>query len=607
MLEKFLRFRYSIRSKIVIMVSFLLIFVSVVIGLSSYEIAKTELEDQGKIILENTVNMILMLIDTKNDEVERGIISLDEAQEQVKTYILGKAEETGNSVEIVYNQAGDKHTIKEIKRSINSDINLGENGYPIIYSTEGLEIAHPSREGTNIWNLKEYGKADGKYFAQEQINAAKQEGGGFVSYKGKYPNSDELGQKISFQKLDPNWNWVVVAGTYESDFHQEAFHILLFSALFGLIALMIGIFITLFEVNRIVGPIQTMVDTADELANGDFRDKKRKIKNKDEIGKLAKSFMYLRENVHAILQSIYESADRLMAASEELTASAEQSSQASTQVVNAVNEVAVAADKQLDLAENAESVVGQISKSINLVLSNAKDVSDSAKKTADVANEGEVAIEKVVSQMEIIADRTNDTAIVINELEGKSTKIGEIVDVISAISEQTNLLSLNAAIEASKAGESGKGFSVVAEEVRKLAEQSQNAANQITIMIQEVQEKMDSAVTFMNDGKKEVEEGARVVSIAGKSFDEILSMIKNVTVKVKDIYLRVEQIDSQTGNVVMAVENINNESKKTSGEAQTISAATQEQSASSEEIAAASENLAQMAVELQQILKKFQV
>ncbi|OYP11277.1 hypothetical protein CG709_08875, partial [Lachnotalea glycerini] len=464
MLKKFLGIRYSIKSKIILMVSVLLLLVSLVIGFSSYTIAKSELEDQGKIILENTVNMILMLIDAKNEEVERGSITLEEAQEQVKTYILGKAEETGNSIEVVYNQAGDTQTIKEIKRAINADINLGDNGYPIIYSTEGMEIAHPSLEGTNIWNLREKGKENGVYIVQEQINAAMQDGGGFTSYSWTYPNSDKIGEKITFQKIDPDWNWVVVAGTYMTDFNKGANHILVYSAIVAAISLAAGFVITLLVVNKIVGPIQFMVEMANELSNGDFREKERKIKNKDEIGKLANSLVNLRANIHGILQSIYASADKLLSSSEELTASAEQSAQASTQAVNAVSEVAIAAENQLNLADNAENVVNQISSSIHSVLENAKEVSSSAEKTAEAANEGEVAIEKVVSQMEIIADKTNATAEVMNELEDKSIHIGEIVDVIAGIAEQTNLLSLNAAIEAARAGESGKGFSVVADE-----------------------------------------------------------------------------------------------------------------------------------------------
>ncbi|MFA9465136.1 MAG: methyl-accepting chemotaxis protein [Velocimicrobium sp.] len=597
----------SIRGKIILMVSLLLLFVSLTIGISSYYIAKVQLEDQGKIILKNTVNMILMLIDSKNEEVERGGITLEEAQEEVKTYILGKAEETGNSIEVAYNQAGDKHTIQEITRSRNADIYLGDNGYPIVYSQDGLEVAHPSLEGTNIWDLQEKGKKNGKLVVQEQIKAGLQEGGGFATYAWTYPNSEKIGEKITFQREDPNWGWIVVAGTYMSDFNEGANTILKYSALVTVISLIIGIIIALFVVGKIVNPILVMVGIADEMSNGDFRKKEKKVKNKDEIGKLENSFLHLRDSVSGILQAINESANKLSASSEELSASSEQSAQASEQVVNAVTEVALSTERQMVLSQKADQVVNQISESVGAVSLNVKEVSEFAEKTASTANQGGIVINKVISQMEIIAEKTNATAGVIDELEEKSIQIGKIIDVISGISEQTNLLALNAAIEAARAGESGKGFSVVAEEVRKLAEQSQSAASQIETLIAEIQSKMENAVSYMNDGKKEVKEGANIVVVAGNSFEEILEMIHNVTSKIQEIYTGVESITGQSKDVVNAVRDISEESVKNTEESQTISAATQEQSASSEEIAAASENLAQMAIELQEALNRFQI
>ncbi len=607
MKSKVFRFRYSIRKKIVLIICLLLICAISSIGLISYTIAKRQLEDQGKVILQNSVNMILMLIDAKNAEVEAGAITLEEAQEDVKTYILGKAEMTGESIEVVSNQAGDKKTIDQIKRPINKDIYLGENGYPIIYSQDGMEIAHPSLEGTNIWNIQEKGTKNGKYLAQEQIQAAMQEDGGYVTYYWTYPNSEKIGEKITYQKMDPNWNWIVIAGTYMSDFNKGANVILRYVMIGAILSIAIGSIIAFIAMNKIVGPILLMADTANELSAGDFRRRDINIKNVDEIGKMADALVQLRDNVSNMLQAIYESANRLSSSSEELTASAEQSAQASGQVAYAVSEVAMAAERQLQLAEDAEQEVMQISESMNLVLDNAKMASHSAEKTAATAGEGGMAIEKVVTQMKVIAEKTNQTADVINDLEERSNQIGEIVTVISNIAEQTNLLALNAAIEAARAGESGRGFSVVAEEVRKLAEQSQGAANKITTLISEIQVKMESAVTFMGDGKKEVEEGANVVSDAGRSFEDILRMIQTVTDKIQEIHGEVEVVTKQTDTVVNVVLNMNDESKKTVGESQTISAATEQQSASSEEIAAASENLSQMATELQEALSQFQI
>ena len=378
--------------------------------------------------------------------------------------------------------------------------------------------------------------------------------------------------------------------------------ILLASVVLGLL---LGWLIT----KRITSRLNAVVKFVGILSNGDFSIEahQESLLDKSEFGTVARAVNEMKNNIKNLIKHLSNTSEQLAASSEELTASAEQSAQASNQVAGSVTEVAQGSEKQLHLADNANNVVKQISYAISQVASNTEIVSNSAEKTASTANNGEEAIKQAVTQMNIIEQKTNDTAKVIGELEEKSKQIGQIVDVISSISGQTNLLALNAAIEAARAGEAGRGFAVVAEEVRKLAEQSQSAASQITELISEVQSQTNNAVTFMNDGKKEVDAGSEVVSVAGQSFGEILTMVRDMTNQIHEISAAIEEITSGTQDVVNAVQEIDNESKKSSEQTQTISAATEEQSASVEEIASASQHLAKMAEELQQAIRKFKI
>ena len=376
-----------------------------------------------------------------------------------------------------------------------------------------------------------------------------------------------------------------------------------------LASVILGISLGLLIIKQITSRLRDVVNFVEILSSGDFSKdvSQASLHDKSELGTVSRAIDAMKNNIRGLIKQMSTTSEQMAASSEELTASAEQSAQASNQVAGSVTEVAHGTENQLHLTNNANQVVQQISNAITQVASNTEIVSTSAQKTATTANNGEEAIKQAVNQMNIIEQKTNDTAKVIGELEDKSKQIGQIVDVISAISGQTNLLALNAAIEAARAGEAGRGFAVVAEEVRKLAEQSQDAASRITDLIQEVQMKTDSAVTFMDDGKKEVDNGTKVVSAAGQSFEEILMMVRAMTQQIHEISAAIQEITSSTQNVVNAVQQIDNESKKTSEQTQTISAATEEQSASVEEIASASQHLAKMAEDLQQAIRKFKI
>lgn len=376
-----------------------------------------------------------------------------------------------------------------------------------------------------------------------------------------------------------------------------------------LCSIFLGLILGIVIAKRIAMRLKQAVAFLEEISQGDFsRDVPAdSLADKSEFGVLSAAVDRMNKNIRTLIKKLGQASEQLAASSEELTANAEQSAQASNQVAGAVTAVAQGSEQQLHLANEANTAVENIAKAISQVSENTLVVSTSSEKTAETANKGGEAIRKAVQQMSIIEEKTKSTSDVIGELEAKSKQIGQIVEVIASIASQTNLLALNAAIEAARAGEAGRGFAVVAEEVRKLAEQSQEAAKQITGLIHEVQEKTNNAVTYMGDSQNEVNRGAEVVKAAGDNFSAILLMVSEMTKEIHEISASLQEVTSGTQHVVASVENIDKESQKTSEQTQNISAATEEQSATIEEIASASEHLAQMAEELQQSIRKFKV
>lgn len=375
----------------------------------------------------------------------------------------------------------------------------------------------------------------------------------------------------------------------------------------NVIVFAIAIAISLIISRGISNTAQQLVTAANEIAAGQVTQETLNIKSSDEMGQLAEAFNKMKANLRGLIQHVTKSAEQVAASSQQLTASANQSSEAANQVATSITTVTRDAEEQMKAVDETSAVVQQMSASVQQSASNANQVSEKAFQAAESAKTGGEALGKAIKQMTQIEETVNVSAEVVTVLGERSKEIGQIVDAISGIAGQTNLLALNAAIEAARAGEQGRGFAVVAEEVRKLAEQSQEAAKQIANLIGEIQGDTDKAVVAMNNGTREVKLGSEVVNTAGLEFQEIANLVTQVADQVREISAAMQQMASGSQQIVSSVKEIEKFSKKTVGEAQTVSAATEEQSASVEEIAASSQALSLMAEELQAAVEKFKV
>lgn len=377
----------------------------------------------------------------------------------------------------------------------------------------------------------------------------------------------------------------------------------IFSLCIAILALALGWFIA----RMIANPLGEIVANVQEVANGNFAIKEVKMKSKDEVGLLGIALNTMTKNLSVLIKQVSESAEQVASSSEELTATAEYSAQGTSQIAVSISEIATGAEQQVAAIDETSSIVEQMSDGIQQIAARVTTVMVTANKTANASQDGSKAITTAVEQMNNIEKTVTYSAEVIKKLGHHSDEIGEIVATISGIAGQTNLLALNAAIEAARAGEQGRGFAVVAEEVRKLAEQSSDAAKKIAELIGEVQGDTNKAVSAMDAGTTEVKVGTKVVTAAGQAFTEIATLILQVSDQVEGISAAIQQMASGSQQIVSSVREVDKIGKNVACQTQTVSAATEEQSASVEEIAASSENLAKMAQDLQSAVSKFRV
>ncbi|AFQ42870.1 methyl-accepting chemotaxis protein [Desulfosporosinus meridiei] len=493
------------------------------------------------------------------------------------------------------------------------DLKFLDTGYGQIADDSGTIIAHPHlpevigklnlREKTINPELK-LQKNELDDHLVEMFESAADSG---TQISGGYTFVDGVARIAVFTpvELPGGQRWIMTVAAPEGESTRETASLtrtLLMIALVSLLAT--GLSIVMIA-NRFTKPILLIREECQLLAQGDFRVRETGNFAEDEIGQLANGFLKMGTNLRDMVSMVSAQAEQLAAASEELTASVEQSAQAANLVATSITEVATGAEDQLSSVNDTASVVEEMSASIQQVSATTSNVAGQSVQAANKANEGNISVNKAVSQMAKIEQTVNDSAKAVTELGERSKEIGQIIVTISGIAEQTNLLALNAAIEAARAGEQGRGFAVVADEVRKLAEQSQEATQQISSLISEIQEDTDKAVFVMDNGTREVALGAEVVNTAGQIFQEIAELVTNTSGEMKEIATTIDQMAIGSQQIVESVNKIDDLSKMVSGEAQTVSAATEEQSASMEEISSSSQSLATLAQNLQEAVNKF--
>ncbi|HWI48493.1 MAG TPA: methyl-accepting chemotaxis protein [Rummeliibacillus sp.] len=358
---------------------------------------------------------------------------------------------------------------------------------------------------------------------------------------------------------------------------------------------------------RIIKPVLAINNYVDEVADGNLAADRFEIKGKDEIAQLSQGVYHMVDDLRKIISQISSNAEQVAATSEELSAGSEQTSASIEQVTVSMQEVAAGSDKQTDAVEEIGANVNTISNKMNDVATYVEQVSTKAIDTTKTAENGKDIIQNAVEKMNTTTDMIQATSEVVNRLNNYSKEIGQIVSLITEIADQTNLLALNASIEAARAGEHGKGFAVVAEEVRKLADQSRIAANDISNRIDSIKAESTNAVDSMSTSYENLQVSADAFDEAGDAFNAIYTAVSNLTSQMTQVSNAIEAMNSGVSNIAESMEEVSVIVVQNSSSIQNVAAASEEQTASMEEITASSNNLATMAEQLRTSVNKFTV
>ena len=343
--------------------------------------------------------------------------------------------------------------------------------------------------------------------------------------------------------------------------------------------LMLGLGLAFWIIRSITTSLnQVRTTIADVERDSDFT-RRVDVSSEDEVGQTAKSFNQLIATMQETARSVLHNVGKVSDGVASLASSSDQ--------------VATSSLQQSEAASAMAASVEQMTVSISHVSDSAREALTISRKSGELSAQGGQVIHRAVDEMNQIAGTVREASGAIDNLGQQSDQITSVVQVIKEVADQTNLLALNAAIEAARAGEQGRGFAVVADEVRKLAERTTKATEEIAAMVNAIQDSARSAVTTMETAVERVGSGASLAQQAGDAINQIKSGADQVIQVVNDITSALAEQTVASNDIAAHVEQ--------------VAQMTEENSAAASSAASAAANVEQLAGEMRRVVSRFKI
>ncbi|MGE8204792.1 methyl-accepting chemotaxis protein [Heyndrickxia sp. NPDC080065] len=470
-----------------------------------------------------------------------------------------------------------------------SNMKIGYKGIPFIVNDDGKSIVYKDSRGEDLTKYP---------YIKQIIDENKEKG--IINYQ---ENGDS---KVIVYSTNLTNRWKIGAIYSRNDLMGMAKDIQRTLLIIGIITLIISIVLLTYISILVTKPINVLKKAMGQLSEGDLR-AYAQVKSKDEIGDLSNSFNTMVSRIKQMITGVNNTVSEVRLSAETLSASAEETNASSEQMAAAVNEIAEGASKSAEEAETANMNSISLSSQINDIHKKSEEMAEIADQANEMNRIGISKMSNLMASFETTEQYINSMSNVVVDLSEKVKVIETIIKTINNISTQTNLLALNASIEAARAGEHGKGFAVVAEEVRKLAEQSVGATNQIKETILDMQAGSYRVAEEMDKTKDTFQQQSIVVHETDRTFKDISKLVLEMQKSIASVYTGIQDVSNYKEDVIAIIQNMASMSEQTAAACEEVGASTDEQLRAIQSVAELAENLTEQSHSLESAINHFKI
>lgn len=473
------------------------------------------------------------------------------------------------------------------------EIKLGEGTITAFITEDGREILLDNTAGL----AENFSFYEQEYFKNTKITE-EQEYHDYVNFNG---------ERYLYIASKSKINGAILCGLIpESIINEKANEIKQIMYVFILGASTIAILIGIFVAGGINRAIKKISHRLHKVSQGDLT-VIMELKQNNEFGVLARSAGEMVNNTRNLIERVKRTSKQVETSMKNVGQSSLALNQSVQNISTAVNEIEIGISQQADDAQQCLMQMDGLSQKIEGVSTDVNDVVTIADKTKNMIIDSIDTMNELSQKSDSTTDITQKVVGNIKILEEKSKSIARFIDIINEIAEQTNLLSLNASIEAARVGEAGKGFAVVAQEIKKLAEGSIQAANEIQKVVNEIQGQTMDTVNTAKNAENIVGAQAEIVKKTISTFQSMNTEVGKLAENLQKINVSISGIDEDRKGTLSAIENISTVSEETAASASVVNTSIQSQVELADELQKASKELEVRSNELEEAVNVFKI